>query len=563
MERKQSTQKRRKKAAPGNLRIIPLGGLGEIGKNMMVFETTEEMVLIDAGLMFPLEEMPGVDLVLPDYTYVVENQKKLKGIVLTHGHEDHVGALPYLLREIKAPVYGSRLTLGLVKEKLEELSVKADLRLINERSKIRLGVFRIEFIPQIHSIPDGMALIIKTPWGTIFHSGDFKFDHTPVLGQRVYYERFSEIAEDGILLMLSDSTNSEVTGFTPSERVVAQRLREIFSRVDGKLIIASFASHIHRIQQIIDAARSVNRYIAVSGRSMRQSIKVSMETGHLTVPDGTLVDIYDLKKLPRSKTCILCTGSQGEPLSALSLIASREHKHIQIEKGDTVIISAHPIPGNERSVSLIIDRLLRNGARVVYERADNVHVSGHASQEELKLMINLIRPKYFVPIHGEYHHLKKHSDIAEEAGIPKKNILVLENGDILETNGVSVKKTGRAHAGMIYVDGLGIGDIKDVVLRDRRHLAQDGILIVVVAINQLTGEIVQGPDIISRGVTYKEKELHAEGKRRVIKKIEKVTHEEEITDWNVIKNDIKNVLSSFIYEKTRRRPMILPIVLEV
>lgn len=563
MDKKRKSRNKKSTVARGNLRIIPLGGLGEVGKNMMVMETSDEMILIDAGLMFPLEEMPGVDLVLPDYTYVVENRKKLKGIVLTHGHEDHVGALPYLLREVNAPVYGSRLTLGLVKEKLEELNVKAHLRLINERSKIKLGAFKIEFIPQIHSIPDGMALVIRTPWGIIFHSGDFKFDHTPVSGQRVYYERFSEIAKEGVLILFSDSTNSEIAGFTPSERVVAARLREIFARAEGKLIIASFASHIHRIQQIIDAARSVNRYVAISGRSMRQSIKVSLETGHLNIPDDTFIDIYEVKNLPRNKVCILCTGSQGEPLSALSLIASREHKHIKVEKGDTVIISAHPIPGNERSVSLIIDRLLRNGARVVYERDDNVHVSGHASQEELKLMINLIRPEYFVPIHGEYHHLKKHAELAEEAGIPKSNILVLENGDILITDGVTVKKEGRVNAGVIYVDGIGIGDIKDVVLRDRRHLAQDGILIVVMVINQLTGEIVQGPDIISRGVTYKEKELHAEGRMRIIKKIEKLTQEEEITDWNVIKNDIKNVLSSFIYEKTRRRPMILPIVLEV
>jgi ribonuclease J len=552
-----------KRPRDGCIRLVPLGGLGEIGKNMMVIESHDDLVLIDSGLMFPQEEMPGIDLVLPDYSYVLRNADRLRGIVLTHGHEDHIGSLPYLLREVKAPVYGSKLTLGLLKPKLEEMRIAADLREINERSRVRLGPFTFEFIPQIHSIPDGMALAIETPHGTIVHTGDFKFDQTPLAGQRVRYDRLTALGKKGVLLLLSDSTNASEPGFTPPERVVAESLRELFKRAPGAVIVASFASHIHRIQQIIDVARETGRYVAVSGRSMRQSIRVASETGHLSVEDGIVVDIHTLKDIPRKKICVLSTGSQGEPLSALSLIASREHRHVSVKEGDTVIIAASPIPGNERNVSSIIDRLMKQGAYVYYQKDHRVHVSGHASQEELRLMLNLIRPQYFVPIHGEYRHLRSHAELAYEVGIPHRNVFILENGDTIEITASGVRRGPSIEAGTIYVDGLGIGDIKDVVLRDRQHLSQDGIVIVVIAVNELDGDIVQGPDIISRGVTYNDEELHAEAHERVRNRVLKLTQQDETTDIAVLKNEIKNVLSNFIYEKTRRRPMIIPVVIEV
>lgn len=547
----------------GSIKMLPLGGLGEIGKNMIVFESENDLIVIDSGLMFPLEDMLGIDLVLPDFSYVVEKAKKLKGIILTHGHEDHIGAVPYLLKKVTTPVYGTKLTLGLLKEKLEEMRLSADLKEISEKDRIKIGVFSIEFIPQIHSIPDGLALVIKTPFGNIIHTGDFKFDQTPLAGQRVYYERFAELAKEGVLLLLSDSTNAGVPGYTLPERLVSESLRNIFLKAKGRIIVASFASHIHRIQQIIDTAQDSGRFVAISGRSMHQSVRVSIETGHLKVDNRTLIDMHKMKTLPGNKVCILSTGSQGEPMSALSLMASGEHKHVKVGEGDTVIIAASPIPGNERSVTNIIDRLMKNKANVIYEKTYNVHVSGHASQEELKLMINLVSPKYFVPIHGEYRHLKYHADIANSVGIPGERIFVLENGETLEIDSAGIRKSEKVRAGVIFVDGLGIGDIKDVVLRDRKHLSQDGIIILVIAINQLTGEIIHGPDIISRGVTYKEEELHVEAQKRVISKINRIALEDGITDLNVIKNDVKSTLSSFIYEKTRRRPMVMPLIIEV
>lgn len=547
----------------GSIKMLPLGGLGEIGKNMIVFESENDLIVIDSGLMFPLEDMLGIDLVLPDFSYVVEKAKKLKGIILTHGHEDHIGAVPYLLKKVTTPVYGTKLTLGLLKEKLEEMRLSADLKEISEKDRIKIGVFSIEFIPQIHSIPDGLALVIKTPFGNIIHTGDFKFDQTPLAGQRVYYERFAELAKEGVLLLLSDSTNAGVPGYTLPERLVSESLRNIFLKAKGRIIVASFASHIHRIQQIIDTAQDSGRFVAISGRSMHQSVRVSIETGHLKVDNRTLIDMHKMKTLPGNKVCILSTGSQGEPMSALSLMASGEHKHVKVGEGDTVIIAASPIPGNERSVTNIIDRLMKNKANVFYEKTYNVHVSGHASQEELKLMINLVSPKYFVPIHGEYRHLKYHADIANSVGIPGERIFVLENGETLEIDSAGIRKSEKVRAGVIFVDGLGIGDIKDVVLRDRKHLSQDGIIILVIAINQLTGEIIHGPDIISRGVTYKEEELHVEAQKRVISKINRIALEDGITDLNVIKNDVKSTLSSFIYEKTRRRPMVMPLIIEV
>lgn len=563
--KQQKTKKKAQKQTKDQpkVRLSFLGGLGEVGKNMMTLEHDNQMIVVDAGLMFPTEETPGIDLILPNFSHILKNKKRLKAVILTHGHEDHIGSLPYLLKEIRVPVYGSKLTLGLLKPKLEEQNVKAEMREVTENSQIKIGDFKFEFIPQIHSVPDGMALAIHTPCGIIFHSGDFKFDQTPLANQRVRYDRLTDYAKKGVLLMLSDSTNAETPGFTKPEKIVAEKLHDFFLKSKGRVIVASFASHIHRIQQIIDAAKDTGRVVAVSGRSMRQSIEVATKTGHLKIPKKTFIDIHKIKNYHKDEICVLCTGSQGEPLSALSLIASREHKHIKVKKGDTVIIAASPVPGNERSVGMIINALFKNGANVIYEKIDEVHVSGHASQEELKLMLNMIKPKYFVPIHGEYRHLKYHEKLAISTGIKPNQVFLLENGDSLSISKSGVRKTKKIDAGVVFVDGLGIGDIKDFVLRDRQHLSQDGIVIVVIAINSNQRKIVGGPDIISKGVTYNQKELHATAQEKVYKKVKKIAREEEIIDSKFIKNRIKGTLSNFIYQKTKRKPMVIPIVVEV
>lgn len=547
------------------LRLIPLGGLGEVGKNMMVVEYGQDMLLIDAGLMFPEEEMLGVDLVLPDYSYVVQNASRLRGIVLTHGHEDHVGALPYLLREVEAPVFGTKLTLGLVAPKLQELHVKNPrLREVTPGRVLKLGVFEIDFLRVNHSIPDGVALAIRTPVGVIVHSGDFKFDYTPIDGRATDFAKFTKYGEEGVLALLSDSTNVEAAGNTISERAVGEALRGIFRDAKQRVVVASFASHIHRIQQIIDVAKETGRKIAVCGRSMVDNVAIARDLGYLKLDDDLLVDIGELENHDPAEMVVLSTGSQGEPLSALAKMASRDHRLVRIVPGDTVIISARPVPGNEKSVSRVIDRLFKCGAEVYYETVSGVHVSGHASQEELKLLMNMVKPKYLIPIHGEYRHLVYHSQIAQSLGMAKDRILVVENGNVVEFQNSNCRVAGKISAGVVFVDGLGVGDIGDVVLRDRRVLSQDGILIVVVTINEQTGELVAGPDIVSRGFVYVKQatDLLDEARARIVTALEK-TAAENITDWSVLKMEIRSSLSQFLYDRTRRRPMVLPIVVEV
>lgn len=547
------------------VKLISLGGLGEVGKNMLVVECDEHIFVIDAGLMFPEEEMLGIDLVLPDFSYLKENKEKLKAIVLTHGHEDHIGALPYVLRDFKVPVYGTKLTLGLVQVKLEEHGlIDVDLREINSDSQIAIGPFRLEFARVCHSIPDGLGIAIHTPQGVIVHSGDFKFDQTPIDGTGTDFNKFAAFGKKGVLALFSDSTNSELFGHTHSEREVGEALYEIFKEASQRIIVASFSSHIHRIQQVINVSARTGRKIVISGRSMHSNVNIAADLGYLRIPDNMLVDIEEVNDYLPQEIVILCTGSQGEPLSALARMASHDHKYIQIEQGDTVVISARPVPGNEKSVSRTIDRLFKRGAKVYYQSISGVHVSGHAAREELKLMINLISPKYFVPIHGEYRHLRHHADIAAEVGVLPENIFVVENGDIIEFEQGKAHIDGRVNAGTVLVDGLGVGDIGDIVLRDRQLLATDGVLVVVVGINVQSGELVSGPEIISRGFVYmKEAGELMEEAREQIETVFKHTAKEHITDWSVLKSDVRNALSRFLYAKTKRRPMIMPIIVEV
>jgi len=539
--------------------------LGEIGKNMLVVEYGASILVIDAGLMFPEEEMLGIDLVLPDYSYLLDNSDKVLGIVLTHGHEDHTGALPYLLRSLDVPVYGTRLTLGLVKGKLAEHRLeKAKLKEIHPGGHLRLGAFDINFASVSHSIPDGVALIIDTPQGRIIHTGDFKLDQTPMDSRATDICAFASASKDGILALLSDSTNAEMPGHVPPERAVGRVLEDIFHDAKKRVIIASFASHIHRIQQVVDMAGRFGRKVVVVGRSMVNNVQIAQDLGYLRLPEGVVVDVGDMKKHDPAKIAVLSTGSQGEPLSALARMAAREHRFVTIEPGDTVVISASPVPGNEKAVSRTIDRLFKAGAEVFYESISGVHVSGHGAQEELRLMLNIVKPRYFIPIHGEYRHLKYHAMLAESVGIGKENIFVLQNGDVLELSSRKAEPAGSVQAGMILVDGLGVGDIGNVVLRDRQQLSQDGIFIIVVTINAQTGEVVTRPEVISRGFVYvkEAKELLEQARRRVEERLAN-TAKEHITDYGVLKSDVRRTLGQFLYDETGRRPMILPVVVEV
>lgn len=547
------------------LRLIPLGGMGEIGKNLFVIEYGKDILVVDAGLMFPDEDMPGVDLVLPDYTYLKDKTDRIVGIVITHGHEDHTGALPYMLREIKVPVFATRLTLGLIKGKLEEFDL-TDIKLneVDPNQELELGPFKIQFMRVNHSIPDGVGLAIHTPLGIIVHSGDFKFDPTPVDGRATDFSKFAALGEQNVLLLMSDSTNAEVAGHTLPEKTVGETLTKIFNEAKGRIIVASFASHIHRIQQIVDVSKIAGRKIAISGRNMKTNIKIASDLGYLKISEEMMIDLNDVSRLSPDKIVVLCTGSQGEPLSALVRMASHEHKQVQILPGDTVIISATPIPGNEVFVSRTINQLFRCGAEVFYEEISGVHVSGHASQEELKLMLSMVKPRFFVPIHGEFRHLKHHADIAMETGISPENIFLLDNGDVLEISDSTACVAKKVQAGVIYVDGLGVGDIGDVILRDRQQLAQDGILIVVLTISKHSKKLINEPDLISRGFVYFKhaKQLIEEGKELVIKQVER-SAKEDYFDCPSVKSEVRDTLSRFFYQKTRRRPMILPIILEV
>ncbi len=546
------------------LRIIPLGGLGEVGKNIMAIEYGNDIVVIDAGQKFPDDEMFGIDMVLPDYSYLLKNRDKIRGIVITHGHEDHTGALPYILKEMKKTVYGTGLTLGLIKPKLEEHRVKGiKLKEIFPGKSLNLGCFNLEFMRVSHSIPDAVGIAIKTPEGIIVHTGDFKFDQTPIDGHLTDFNKFASY-KGRALVLLSDSTNAESIGYTLPEKNVGESLREIISQSKKRVIVASFASHIHRIQQVVDAAVVNHRKIAVHGRSMIKNIEIASNLGYLKIPANTLVDISQVRKMRPEKVLVICTGSQGEPLSALSRIASRSNKFIDIVPGDTVIISAKPVPGNEKSVTRIIDLLFKEGAEVFYKSVSEIHVSGHAAQEELKMMLNLVRPKYFIPVHGEYRHLKYHARLATQVGIPEKNIFVAENGNVIEFQHGKATMKEKVQAGAVYVDGLGVGDIGNVVIRDRQVLAQDGIFIVTVTVNSQTGEILAGPDIISRGFIYEREsaKLLEEAKAQVIKALERDA-KEKITDWSILRNDVRNSLTRFFWEKTKRRPMVMPIIVEL
>jgi len=547
------------------VQIIPLGGLGEIGKNMTVFRYGDDIILIDAGLMFPEDDMLGIDLVIPDITYLLDNRDKVKAIFLTHGHEDHIGALPYVLKNLDVPVYGTALTLGILQGRLRENNVSDDnLITIKPGDRIKAGDFTLEFIRVNHSIPDAISIVIKTPIGTIIHTGDFKFDQTPVDGQVTQFNKFAEYGDAGVLALLADSTNAERPGFTQSEKMVGQTFDDEFRYARNRIIVATFSSNVHRIQQVVDSAVKYKRKVAVIGRSMINVVNIAMELGYLKIPEGVLIDIDETNNYSANQIVIITTGSQGEPMSALTRMAMNDHKKVGIMPGDTVIISATPIPGNEKLVSRTIDHLYKLGADVIYEKSNGVHVSGHASQEEIKLMHNLVRPKYFIPVHGEYRHLIKHAKLAKDLGMPSENIVIAENGSVIEITKNGIDINGKIQSGKVLVDGLGVGDVGNIVLRDRRQLSQDGIMIVVVTIDRETCQVVAGPDIVSRGFVYvrEAEDLMEEARERVLFALDRC-ETNGISEWSMIKSSIRENLGRFLYERTRRRPMILPIIMEV
>ena len=547
------------------LNIIPLGGLGEIGKNMTAFRYDNDLILIDAGLMFPEDDMLGIDLVIPDITYLIENQYKLKGIFLTHGHEDHIGALPFILKQLDVPVYGTALTLGILEGRLEEAGVStANLNVVKSGDRVRAGAFKLEFMRVNHSIPDAIGMAIHTPVGLIVHTGDFKIDQTPVDGQVMELNRFAEYGDRGVLLMMADSTNAERPGYTQSEKFVGETFDNEFRYAKNRIIVATFSSNVHRIQQICDAAVRYGRKVAVMGRSMVNVVNISLKLNYLNVPEGVLIDIDEIRNYTNDKIVVICTGSQGEPMSALTRMSMGENRKVQIVPGDTVIISAAPIPGNEKMVSNTINHLYMLGAEVVYEKANGVHVSGHASQEELKIMHNLVRPKFFMPVHGEYRHLVKHARLAESLGMDHKNIVIAENGAVVELTRDKICTNGKIMAGNVLIDGLGVGDVGNIVLRDRRQLSQDGIMIVVVGVDGATNQIVSGPDIVSRGFVYvrEAEDLMGEARDKVQVALDKC-EENNNTEWSALKTAIRDSLGRFLFEKTRRRPMIIPIIMEV
>lgn len=550
---------------PYKLKIIPLGGLGEVGKNITVIEYRNDIIVIDCGLIFPEDEMLGIDVVIPDISYLLKNKEKVRAIVLTHGHEDHIGALPYVLKKINAPVYGTKLTLGLVENKLREHNMKnVKLNKVEAGDLIEIGCFKIEFIKTNHSIPDSVALAIHTPVGIIVHTGDFKIDYTPINDEAIDLRKFAEIGKKGVLALLADSTNVERPGYTMSERTVGDTFNDIFSKAEHRIIVATFASNVYRIQQIIDSAVLFNRKVVVSGRSMINVIGVATELGYLNIPDGTLIDINDMNKYPYDKVVVITTGSQGEPMSALARMAYSEHRKIELVPGDLVVISATPIPGNEKTVSRVINQLMEKGVNVIYESLADVHVSGHACQEELKLIHALVKPKYFIPVHGEYRHLRRHAQLAEDLGMPKENIFVGKNGTTIEFTRNSCSFGPKVSAGNILVDGLGIGDVGNIVLRDRKHLSEDGLIVIVVTISKEDGKVIAGPDIISRGFVYVRESEDLMGEARdVVREVLKECEKNHITDWATLKSSIRDALRGFLYEKIKRNPMILPIIMEV
>lgn len=557
-----------KKNNQDKLLVFALGGVGEIGKNMYVVQYNDDIVVVDAGLKFPEEDMLGIDIVIPDVSYLVENQDKVRGILITHGHEDHIGGLPYVLKSLNVPVYATKLTLGLIEVKLKEAGMLGDTKriLITAESELQLGSIKASFFKTNHSIPDSVGVCLDTPEGIIVHTGDFKFDHSPVNEQYADLQRIAEIGKKGVLALLSDSTNAERPGYTPSEKNVGNRLEDIFRTATQRVVVATFASNVHRIQQVINAAIATRRKIAVVGRSMVNVVTIANELGYLNIPEGMLIEPEEVNRLAADRVVILCTGSQGEPMSALTRMARSTHRKVDILPGDTVIIAATPIPGNERYVGRTVDELYRLGANVIYGSGSvsGVHVSGHGSQEELKLMLNLVKPKYFIPIHGEYRMLRIHADLAEEVGIEPENVFVLDNGDTVEFQNGQAARGVKVQAGRVLIDGLGVGDVGNIVLRDRKLLSQDGILVVVVTLSKEDGTILSGPDIISRGFVYvRESEgLLDEANRIVTSTLNKLMND-KVNEWASLKTNVKDSLGRFLYEQTRRRPMILPIIMEV
>ncbi|MEO7020468.1 MAG: ribonuclease J [Ktedonobacteraceae bacterium] len=548
------------------LRLIPLGGLGEVGKNMMVVEYGNDIIIIDAGLMFPDEEMFGVDLVIPDTSYLQDKKQNIRGIFITHGHEDHIGSLPYILPMLDfPPMYATRLTQGLINVKLKEhrLLDKAVVNVVNANDKIEAGKCTVEIIRVNHSIPDATALAIHTPVGIVVHTGDYKFDHTPVNGEPADFGALARLGNAGVLVAMGDSTRVESPGYTPSERVLNDSFDKLFANSSGRVILATFASLLSRVQQVIDTAERYDRHVALVGRSMVNNVQMALELGYLHMPAGMLIRAEDIKQFRPEQVAIVCTGSQGEPTSALTRIANQDHRLIRIQQGDTVILSATPVPGNERMVNRTINNLFRQGAEVFYQAIANVHVSGHAAQEEQKLMLSLLRPKFFLPIHGEYRQLVLHAKLAFSLGIPAGNIIVAEDGDIVELTPETIKTVGHTACGNVFVDGLGVGDIGQIVLRDRQVLAQDGILMVVLTVDKETGQPLAGPDIVSRGFVYMRdsEELLASARERVLDSFAGLNG--HASDWSFVKDKIRHTLSEFLYEKTHRRPMILPVVMEV
>ncbi|MFQ5585710.1 MAG: ribonuclease J [Thermodesulfobacteriota bacterium] len=550
----------------GCVRLIPLGGLGEIGMNMMVMEYGDALIVIDAGLMFPEDYMLGIDLVIPDISYLKENRERLKAFVITHGHEDHTGALPFILRDLKAPVYGTGLTLGLIREKLKEFDLDSttEFRKVTPRERVSIGPFEVEFIRVSHSIVDGTGLAITTPVGVIVHTGDFKLDQTPVDGEVLDYARFSEYGERGVLLLLSDSTNVEREGFTLSEKEVGTTFDEIFKSSRGRIIVAAFSSNIHRIQQVMGVADRCGKRVVLSGRSMVNNVRIARELGYLTVPDGLIMDIRELDTLPPQRVVLLTTGSQGEPMSALTRMAMDDHKQIKVEKGDTVILSSRFIPGNERAISTMMNHLYRRGAEVIYEKVSEIHVSGHASQEELKIMMNLVKPACFMPVHGEYRHLVKHCHLARKMGIGDDRIVLAEDGDIVEVTRDGIGIAGRVEAGKVFVDGKGVGDVGNMVLKDRMHLSQDGMVIAFIGLNEKTGEVIYGPDIITRGLVFEEESAHLiEGAKEAVLDILGGINVEVKGEVPEVKEEIKRALRRFFNRALERRPIILPLIIEM
>ncbi len=564
-----STTKKKSTPAPSKnpIKIIPLGGLGEVGKNITLYEYEGDMILVDCGMTFPDEDTPGVDSVIPDFTYVLENRDKIKALVVTHGHEDHIGAIPYLLKQFNVPIYATRLTIGLIAGKLKEHKLLGDAKLneVADGKTINLGKFSIEFIHVNHSIPDAVGFAISCGAGTVVHMGDFKIDTTPIDEKVIDLARFAELGKKGVLALLSDSTNAERPGYTSSERLVGESLSNLFKKAEGhRIVVATFSSNIHRIQQIIDEAARCKRKVAVSGKSMINVVNVATELGYLKVPNGILVEIETIKNYSPRELVVITTGSQGEPMSALTRMATNEHRQVEIAPGDMIIISATPIPGNEKLVSRVVNELMKRGANVVYEKMYDVHVSGHACQEEQKLIMSIVKPKYFIPIHGEQKHLYKHAQLAYAMGIDYKNVMIGANGNVFELSNDYIKCTETVTAGRVLVDGLGVGDVGSIVLRDRKHLSEDGIIVVTVAIDSLTREVISGPDIVSRGFVYVKEsdELMAQLDNVVCTALENC-YILGVKDWNTIKTRIKDSVAKFLYNKTHRSPMVLPIILEV